>query len=302
MQLRRSQKGVILSSVLVAGLAWAPCAAAEDHFKGVITAWGNNGTLTLRADNAANMIVTLRDTTRIRQIDGVRQHRETRSSLIPGLRVEVTGVYESTTRFVADRVTFTRSDMKMALAIKGGVDPTDARSLENQRHIAENARLIEQQQQTLARQAGQIATNSDQIRANEDKIVATSGRISNLDDYNVISSVTIYFPNGQATIAPKDKTRLQQLAAQAKGVKGYMIQVQGYASAVGSNALNQRLSQQRAVAVTAELQQGGVPPPNIVVPAAMGTTDQVATNKTAKGQAENRRTVVTLLQSKGLSQ
>jgi hypothetical protein len=37
----------------------------------------------------------------------------------------------------------------------------------------------------------------------------------------------------------------------------------------------------------------------MVVPAAMGITDQVASNKTAKGQAANRRAVVTLLQSKG---
>jgi len=54
--------------------------------------------------------------------------------------------------------------------------------------------------------------------------------------------------------------------------------------------------------VTSALQQDGVPPPNIVVPAAMGTTDQVATNKTKAGQAQNRRTVVTLLQNKGISE
>ena len=81
-----------------------------------------------------------------------------------------------------------------------------------------------------------------------------------------------------------------------------MIQVQGYASAVGPNALNQKLSLQRAAAVTSALQQDGVPPMKLVVPAAMGITDQVATNKTEKGQAENRRTVVTLLQNKGIGE
>jgi len=194
----------------------------------------------------------------------------------------------------------------MALAIRGGVDPTDVRSLENQKRIAENARTIEQQQQTLARQAEQIATNGNQIKANQDRIVATTGalntRITNLDDYTVVSTVTVYFRNGRAAIAPQYKTQLQQLAAQAKSVRGYMVQVQGYASAVGSNALNQKLSMQRADAVTSELQQGGVPPTNIVVPAAMGISEQVATNKTAKGQAENRRTVVTLLQNKGIGE
>ena len=95
----------------------------------------------------------------------------------------------------------------MALAIRGGVDPTDLRSLDNQRRIAENAKIIEQQQQTLARQAGEIAANKDQINANAQKIVATSGaldatntRIANLDDYKVISTVTVYFRNDQARL------------------------------------------------------------------------------------------------------
>jgi outer membrane protein OmpA-like peptidoglycan-associated protein len=57
----------------------------------------------------------------------------------------------------------------------------------------------------------------------------------------------------------------------------------------------------RADAVTAVLQQNGVPPTNIVVPAAMGVSEQPASNKTKEGQAQNRRTVVTLLQNKGIT-
>jgi len=308
MQRRRWLYSAILSSVLVAGLAWSSPAAAEDHIRGVIAARGNDGTLTVRTDDASDLTVTLNDLTKVRRIDGMRQLKVSSSSLIPGLRVRASGTLDGANRFAAQRITFTRSDMKMALAIKGGVDPTDLRSLDNQARIAENARVIAEQQQTLARQAGEIATNRDNIAANETKIVATTGalaatntRITNLDDYNVISSVTVYFRNGRAGIEPQYHAQLQKLAADAKAVRGYVIQVQGYASAVGSKALNQKLSMQRADAVTAALQQGGVPPTNIVVPAAMGISEQVATNKTAKGQAENRRTVVTLLQSKGIS-
>jgi outer membrane protein OmpA-like peptidoglycan-associated protein len=39
----------------------------------------------------------------------------------------------------------------------------------------------------------------------------------------------------------------------------------------------------------------------MLVPAAMGTTDQVATNKTEDGQAQNRRTVIRLLQNRGIA-
>jgi outer membrane protein OmpA-like peptidoglycan-associated protein len=293
---------VILASVLVAGLAWASPAAADEHVKGVIQSLGSDGTVTMRTDDATDVTIVLRDYTKVRRVDGMRQLKVTSAALIPGLRVRASGYYEAADRFAADRVTYTRSDMKMAAAIRGGVDPTDLRSLDNQRRIGENSRTIAQQQQTLQRQASEIAHNADRIRANDQKIVGTAGRIDSLDNYNVVSTVTVYFKNGQARIDPQYRSQLQQLAAQAKGVRGYMIQVQGYASAVGPNALNQRLSMQRADAVTSVLQQDGVPPPNIVVPAAMGTTDQVASNKTAKGQAENRRTVVTLLQNKGISE
>jgi outer membrane protein OmpA-like peptidoglycan-associated protein len=291
--------------VLVAGLAWASNAAADEHVKGVIRAQGADGTVTLRTDAAMDLTVVLSDATAVRRVDGVRQLKVASSSLIPGLRVQVSGEYEGTTRFVAQRITFSRSDMKMAAAIRGGVDPTDVRSLDNQARIAENAHTIAQQQQTLSRQAGEIANNATRIKANDEKIVATAGalstRISNLDDYNVLSTVTVYFGNGRSNIESKYKTELQQLAVQASGVEGFMIQVQGYASAVGSNALNQKLSMQRADAVTAVLQQGGVALPNIVVPAAMGITEQVGSNATTKGQAENRRTVVRLLQNKGIA-
>jgi OmpA-OmpF porin, OOP family len=302
MKLRRSGSAVILASVLVGGLAWAPSAAADEHVKGVIQALGNDGTVTMRTDDATDVTIVLYDYTKVRRLDGMRQLKVTSAVLMPGLRIRASGYYEAADRFAAERVTYTRSDMKMAAAIRGGVEPTDLRSLDNQRRIGVNTQTIAQQQQTLQRQAAEIANNASRIRANDEKIVATTGRISNLDNYNVISTVTVLFRNGQAKIDPKYRNELQQLAAQAKGVPGYMIQVQGFASAVGPNTLNQRLSMQRAVNVTSALQQEGVPPPNIVVPAAMGITDQVASNKTKQGQAQNRRTVVTLLQNKGISE
>jgi outer membrane protein OmpA-like peptidoglycan-associated protein len=299
---------VVLASILAAGLAWSTIAKADndEHVRGVISAHGDDGTVTVRSDNGAEVVVAVRDFTRVVQRDGARERRVSLSALVPGLRIDARGSYQGPHQFSAERVTFKRTDAKMAQAIYGGVDPTDRRSLENQRRIEENTRTIERQEQTLARQTQQIAANNEQIQANDAKMVATTGalatRITNLDDYKVITSTTVYFPNGSAAIAQKYRAQIGDLAAKAKGVNGYAIQIQGYASAVGSNALNQRLSKQRADAVTAILQQHGVELTNIVVPAAMGTTGQVASNKTARGQAENRRTVLTLLQNKGISE
>ena len=111
----------------------------------------------------------------------------------------------------------------------------------------------------------------------------------------------MYFADGQSTVSAKYRHHLERLIAQAKEVPGYVVQVQGYASDVGAEAINERLSTDRAVAVTRILQENGIPPTNIAPPAGMGITSQVAPNKTEHGQAENRRAVVTVLQNKGIS-
>jgi outer membrane protein OmpA-like peptidoglycan-associated protein len=81
-----------------------------------------------------------------------------------------------------------------------------------------------------------------------------------------------------------------------------MIEVQGYASAVGSPVLNQRLSNERADAVLAIIQQTGVVPmTRILAPAAMGTTNEIASDRTRSGQAQNRRVVVTIVVNKGIT-
>jgi outer membrane protein OmpA-like peptidoglycan-associated protein len=103
------------------------------------------------------------------------------------------------------------------------------------------------------------------------------------------------------TVDAKYKPQLLDLSAKAKTITAYIIRVQDYASAVGSAALNQKLSLERAENVLAFLDQDGkIPLTNILAPGAMGTSNQVAPNATTEGQAENRR-VVRILQNKAIA-
>jgi OmpA-OmpF porin, OOP family len=269
--------------------------------RGVITARGNDSTVAIRADDASNLIVVLTDATTIKRTDGFRELTTSASDLIPGLRVHLEGERQGGNRFVAERIRYTRDDLKIAFAIRGGVDATDRRSLENQQRIADHAQTLEQQRLTLEDQARGIVSNAEQIVGTTGAIAEANARITNLADHTSVATLTVYFRNGSARISAKDQAALQTFAAQARNIPGYVVQVQGFASAVGPEALNQSLSTHRAEAVAAVLSQSGVPPTHMLVPAAMGTTQQVGSNKTAKGQAENRRTVVTLLQNKGIS-
>jgi outer membrane protein OmpA-like peptidoglycan-associated protein len=298
-----------MAAVCATALTWSAGVLADERVRGIVTGRGDDGTVAVRTDDSSDLLVALTELTTITRTDGFRELRMSAAELIPGLRVQLDGQYEAGNRFVAHTITFSRADLKTALAIRGGVDATDRRSIDNRQRIEHHAQILEQQRQTLERQQAQLAANHEQIRANEEKIVGTTGalaetnaRIANLRDFNVISSMTVRFGNKSASIPRKYKTELQQLAVQARNVDGYLIQVQGFASAVGPEALNQRLSMERAEAVAAVLSQHGIPPTHMLVPAAMGTSEQVDSNKTAAGQAQNRRAVVTLLQNKGLSQ
>jgi len=244
----------------------------------------------------------LSENTTVRQTSGMRMIKVDVASLIPGLRVDVEGTYQSAARLLADRITFTREDLKIARNIQAGLMLTNEAVLSTRVLVDTN-----QQQNNLRfnQQQATIDQQGQRIAANDEKIVATSGaiesRIANLDNYTVVDTLTVYFRNGQYAMSSDFKSRLRDFAQKAKSVEGYVIQIEGYASAVGSEARNQSLSGQRAAAVAAVLYQNGIPSTKMNVPAAMGITDQVASNSTREGQAQNRRAVVRVLQNRGIT-
>jgi outer membrane protein OmpA-like peptidoglycan-associated protein len=301
MKRSRTRQIAIVVSILVAVLRISVVTLAGTHVRGVVAGRAADGSLIVRTDYS-DVAVVLNENTKVRETSGMRVIKVDVASLIPGLRVDVEGTYQSATRFLADRITFTRYDLKIARNIQAGLTPTNEAVVSTRVLVdtnqQQNNQRFNQQQETLDQQGRSIA-------ANDEKIVATSGalegRISNLDDYTVVDTLTVYFRNGQYAISSDFKSRLRDLAQKAKSVDGYAIQIAGYASAVGSEARNQSLSGQRAAAVAAILYQNGVPSTKMNVPAAMGITDQVASNSSKQGQAQNRRAVVRVLQNRGIT-
>jgi outer membrane protein OmpA-like peptidoglycan-associated protein len=117
-----------------------------------------------------------------------------------------------------------------------------------------------------------------------------------------MDEVTVYFGNGKANVDPKYIPQLMALMQKAKIIKGYMIEVKGYASSVGNAALNQKLSEDRVSNVTnILLQQGQASLTRMLAPGAMGESEQVGNANTPAGEAENRRVVVRVLQNKAIA-
>ena len=296
---------IAIVAFILATLGMSAAAMADDHIRGVVMGRESNGSIAVRTDDNSKVMVVLQETTKVRQISGLRSAKVDAPSLIPGLRIKADGTFDGSANFVATRVTFTRDDFKMALAISGGLVPTDNNVAANRAAIDELSQKtgaqLSQHQQALSEQERRLAATDEKLVATSGAVDAISNRIANLDDYSVLDTVTVYFANGQSKIAPKYNVQLKDFAAKAKTTNGYKISVEGFASAVGSMPLNQRLSGERADAVAAILQQSGVAPSNMLVPAAMGISEQVAPNKTEKDQAQNRRAVVRILQNRGVT-
>ena len=171
----------------------------------------------------------------------------------------------------------------------------------NQQNIATNKENVATNQQNIAANQQNIAANQQQISENTKDIEENTNRFTALSEYDVKGQATVNFNVGSSRISVKDQEELKKLAETATGLKGYIVEVTGYADSTGSAAMNTKLSEDRAKAVvTYFMQQGNVPVRHIVAPGAMGEYGQAAPNETAAGRAESRRVEVKVLVNKGI--
>ena len=279
-------------SVLLIGAALLSTMALAQSTKveGVIKA-RNGDTMTLQTADAASVVVLLTDNTQVGEVQGVlkvRRKEMSMAALIPGLAVKAEGTYNDQSQLVATSVSFKGNDLKDAQRIDAGLHETRVQGQQNKAELEKQNVAMQQQQQ--------------QIAANKSAIDAAVARFGQLDDYYILDEVTVYFGNGKVNVDPSYRPQLLALAEKAKKVNGYVIEVKGYASSVGSVALNQQLSEDRAnEVVNILIQEGQIPLTRMLAPGAMGESQQVGTDTTAEGQKENRRVVVRVLQNKAIA-
>jgi outer membrane protein OmpA-like peptidoglycan-associated protein len=302
--LARAVFGATISLAALLSFSGAAAAAQTAKAQGLVT--GRSGdTMTVQTPDSSKVVVVLTDDTQVAQIQGIfkaRRKQMSMAALIPGLQVQVEGSYNAQNQLVASSVKFKGNDLEDAQTIQAGLQPAKEQIQQSQQELEQQKAALERQQQEMQEQQQQMAEAQAKIDANKAAIEAANKRFGQLDDYNIMDEVTVYFGNGKVALDPKYEPQLLQLAEKAKTITAYTIQVKGYASSVGSVSLNQQLSEDRANNVTQFLQQQGhIPLTNMLAPGAMGESRQVGSDKTAEGQAQNRRVVVRVLQNKGIA-
>ncbi|WP_166430449.1 OmpA family protein [Polymorphobacter arshaanensis] len=258
-----------VGALLLAGSTMA--LADGTNIKGVITS-RDGANMTVTGQDGTKTVITITDTTNVQQVEGslgVRKDSEPATALIDGLPVSV-DVVQNGTETDATAVKFKASDLKTAQMVQAGVAQEDAK---------------------LQSQVSANAANEADLR----------NHVANMDNYTSVADTTVLFAVNSTALSPAAKSALQAISAKAKATNGYLVSVQGFTDSSGNAAYNQKLSDERAAAVTAYLLQiGNIKPYRMLSPAAMSQSNPVGSNETASGKAENRRVTVNVLVSKGL--
>ncbi len=98
----------------------------------------------------------------------------------------------------------------------------------------------------------------------------------------------LLFETGKATLEPASDDQLHNVAAILKAYPKVNIKIGGYTDNTGDKAANQKLSEERAQNVKAELEKLGVEPSRLAAQG-YGEDHPVADNSTEEGRQKNRR-------------
>jgi outer membrane protein OmpA-like peptidoglycan-associated protein len=225
------------------------------------------------------------------------------NSIVRGLIVEANGRGDSTGNLVATKVRFDKSDLEVAQSINTRVEPVETRLTATEQNAERLSGQIDELMAISNAARGGAKAAQDSADAAIAGVNATNQRISSLDDYVVQSTSTVNFKVASAVLSPEAKQELDNVAQAAMTLKGYTIEITGFASADGNEKANKKLSERRAQAVIDYLvQTHNVPLRRIGTSYGFGELQAVADNTTREGREENRRVEIKLLVSRGLNQ
>ena len=113
------------------------------------------------------------------------------------------------------------------------------------------------------------------------------------DEINLKLPSGISFDFNSAAVKPEFRPVLDQVAQTLASYQSTFVDISGHTDSIGSDAVNQRLSEQRAKAVADYLGYQGVNAARMAT-RGFGKAYPIASNDTEQGRAENRRVEIKL--------
>ena len=172
----------------------------------------------------------------------------------------------------------TKSDMANSQA-------ASANALSAAQADADQSRMAAQQAQLSAQQAdSDKAAMRTRLTVQLNTILQTRDSARGL----IVSMSDVLFDTGRYSLKPGAREKLAKVAGILLAYPGLTIAVGGYTDNVGGDAMNQRLSENRAGSVRDYLVQQGVST-NSVSAEGFGNSSPVASNDNSAGRQQNRR-------------
>jgi outer membrane protein OmpA-like peptidoglycan-associated protein len=150
------------------------------------------------------------------------------------------------------------------------------------------------QANTAAAAAAQQAQSANALAQQTGAKLDTT--IQNLDNYKLISTAPIYFGFGKSNLSKDEQAKLDDAIQKLSSMKGYVVEVEGFADRTGNVSYNRDLSRKRADAVVHYLAVEHNIPLRSIRELGVGSDFPDATNKTREDRKENRRVDVKIYQ------
>ena len=224
------------------------------------------------------------------------------TALVKGLTMEVEGVGDSSGSVMINKVRFEKANLVAAQALDKRVAPVEERVTAAEQNAQRISGQIDELMAISNAAKGGAKAAQDTADAAIAGVNETNKRISTMDDYVIQSTATVNFKVNSAVLSTEAKASLDEVAAAAKTLKGYVIDVTGYASAEGDTKKNKALSQRRALAVKEYLiENHDIDLRRFPESYGFGELKAVADNTTREGREQNRRVEIKLLVNRGLN-
>jgi outer membrane protein OmpA-like peptidoglycan-associated protein len=186
----------------------------------------------------------------------------------------------------------------------------EAQSAELRQQVAQQQTMVAEQQAKVTQTEAELASAQDELArrdaANRMRVESMQQELAKLAQTRttergfIVTLPGLFFDTGKAVLKPGARNTLSKIAEQLKMNPDAQIVIEGHTDSVGSEAMNQALSEKRAAAVRDYLAGRGVPSARVTM-TGLGESAPIASNDTPAGRQQNRRVELVIAQPSQLS-
>lgn len=181
----------------------------------------------------------------------------------------------------------------------GELEETSRRNSQDIGALNSNVKDVRGRADRAQAQADTALARANEVNTRADGIEQNVGDLrENLDKYTLQNRATVHFEVNSAELSAEAQLALDQIAGQIKDRNNFILEIQGFADAKGSDAYNHQLTEKRAEIVRRYLADKHSISLYRMHVLGFGKVRPVADNQTKEGRAQNRRVEIHLLTRK----